>query len=357
MKKVISVFLTLAIVVFCFPVYAISMNNSDENYVNKGTDSITLRLAYGNVFEEVNDTNSKNYSSNYVVAYKSDENPDVYELADSNEYVMNIGMNQYQLADKIELFITETSQINALNVPQEIKDTIAQDFYDSPDGYIEGSIFLPSVSRTRDNESTMDYTYNGYNMRQYLYTYNNFEASNVNVTSGIKTKERLSAAIDFLFTVMSSVGDSDVQSVIAKLNPYTAAASILIDFLKITQSDAAFASSSDDSMYITPHWNRYLKFTYCDLFHDGNYFLGLKSICAQLTEIEYDIYFKNANNGVNCDYTDSIYEYLYSPNYSAPNATAVACAATEARLEDTIQWEIYSKSENNNTLLCTIYID
>lgn len=338
-----------------FPIASVATNIIEQN---DSTQNIVLKFVNENILEEVNSTNCLPYfnSNDLIIAEPSTENPDVYILTDSLEYVMEVSDNQYQLADRVELFVSETSQIDALNVPQEI----AQDLSSSLNGYVKGVLFLPDFKQSRDKESVMDYTYKGYNMRQYLYTYNNFEATNVNVTKGIKTKDRIAGAIDFIFTLATSIMPSDV---VEKINPYTTAASLLDDFLQMTQSDASFVASSSDSYYITPHWNRYLKFTYCDLFHDGNYLLGLKSICAQLTEIEHDLYFKNANEGQNFDLTSTFSQYIYSPNYTAPDATAIACAATEARLEDELNWNIYSKTPediNNGTSgtrLCTILIN
>ena len=196
-------------------------------------------------------------------------------------------------------------------------------------------------------------------MRQYLYTYKNFEATNVNVTKGEKTKERISAAIDFVYTLVT---ESMPEEYLMAFSPYTTAATLFADFCEMIQSDVPFETSSHDSVHITPHWDRYLKFTYCDYFHDGNYMLGLKSIAAHLTEIEYDIYFMNAYAGENEDFSRYYNKNIYSPNYQNPNATAVAYAPVGTLLEDVIYWRIYSKTEDDisegssGTLLCVIVI-
>lgn len=352
MKKVICMLIIVSII--SSSSYSFSLGDDNKTVADPAeekTEVLALEYVGENIFcvaENLNTTDARSIEGNVVIAEKSDDNPDVYYIESTNEFVMFVGEERYQLADKIDLSVTDISEIETLPVPQEVKETIEEDLENSPDGIVKGCLFIPSNSQARDQESTMDYKYGAYNMRQYLYTFENAEARNVEVSTGVTTREKVDAAIDWAFTVLGET--------VENINAFTFAASLFKDYLTITGSSASFVSASGDSVAITPHWNRYLKFTYCDLFHDGNYFLGLKSICAQLTKIEYDMYFVNANGGKDVDITKNIYRYVYSPNYKAPDAVAVSCASTEPRLEDLIVWNIYSKKNNEYTLLCVVDI-
>ena len=121
-KKTVSLFLVCLMVFSSLTPFASAISAADEHISNTNTESITLKFVSDTILEEVHSTDVLLSSSDSILAQKSTENPDVFVLPESNEYVMTVGVNQYQLADRIDLFITDSSQIANLNVPQEIKD-------------------------------------------------------------------------------------------------------------------------------------------------------------------------------------------------------------------------------------------
>lgn len=304
-KRMISLLLVLALVVGICPA-AFAGEGTQENEV-RVVDLGHGEYAVANWFSRSSDTHQ---------AKSVDSDGEIYYIKDVDQLLMKVGDNHFLAAEQKVLKISEAEQIDMLNVPVEVKETILQDF--ELNGKVDGVLYGPNVATVVNADpQERHYTYNGYQMSQYIYIYSkNDSSSYVEVTSGVNA-----AKVAKLITnaIITGAGLASTKVGIA-----ASGVSLFADFQEAFGYPSTFTGKGNDYVQINMAWKRYDKFTY--VFDPGINDTRLGAITERviLNKVVSCHYYQDLGMFTHEDVRGRSGQLIVSAHYSSPEEAAIS---------------------------------
>jgi hypothetical protein len=259
-------------------------------------------------------------------------------MTSSGVTLLRVSGDQFQAVDYLSISISNKSEMDTLAVssqlPPEIALSIKNDF--DTFGFVDAALYCPAVTGTTNGLTTMassssqsSYTYNGRNMRQYLYTNTNLSSGYQYVAQGVQTKSIASS--------LGSIAVTIAGTLISEIGIVSSAVSIFLDFLNITGlSSSAVSAHSNDYLQINAFWDRTEKYTYVEFPpSSGEYMLGAATESVKVLQFYSAQYYANQATLSNSygQKLIAVNQYVHSPHYVDPNAVAVQYAGGDPFLE------------------------
>ncbi len=299
-KKMISLLLVLALYMgLMVPTFA--QNENEVRVVDLGHGE----YAMANWFSRSSDT----YHAESV-----DLGGGIYYIEDINQLLMKVGDDHFLATEQKALKISEAEQIDMLNVPEEVKETIRQDF--ELNGKVEGVLYGPDVANVMNTyPEERHYTYNGYQMSQYIYSKKD-SSGYVDVARGVNAGKIAQATLNLAVTV------AGVE--FTKVGIAASGVSLLADFLQAFGYPSVATGKGGDYVQINAAWTRYDKFTY--VFDPGINDTRLGAITERviLNQVFSCHYYQALGMITHEEVTGRSGQLIVSPHYSAPDKEAIS---------------------------------
>lgn len=315
-SKIVSCLLIMALVVGSLTSYSPKKALADEKEIN---------IAKNNNGQYVNAKDEKNSLKGHLVQ------GDVYSL-DDGTLLLKTSTDVYEKVKRHTAKLSDKDQINAImndaSIAQEIKDEVLKTSKQAiaiNNKQATVDIYTPDTSNEITNNissmSTIDayYTYQGKNMKDTVLYYTYMQSGPCYYVNGIDYSSVLSSTISIVVT-----GASEANVYIAL---FSTGVSLLQDFLSSTGAKLYHGSTSDYSFF-NAQYDRYLKWTFVDLYGDGSWATGATTEWVYLRSVYYEEYLFTDIGGKTTKKTITYNKNLFSPNYQNPAPKAYQYAGS-----------------------------